>query len=129
MDENGVCILEQHPTLQEASTTNPDERTKLNIQDSDGTLILVPCLPLPEKIKDGTILTIEYAKERNKPHLIISVADKADVIDMIRQWLDENNIRVLNIAGPRESSSPGIYDGACAVFQELFTAVSFRPQF
>lgn len=49
LDENGICILKKYPNLQEATTSSPDERTKLNIMDSDGTLIIVPSWPLPEK--------------------------------------------------------------------------------
>lgn len=44
-DENGHCILEQYSLMKEAKTTNPDERTRLNIEDSDGTLIIVPSIP------------------------------------------------------------------------------------
>jgi len=30
----------------------------------------------------------------------------------VRQWIDACGTRVLNIAGPRESSAPGIYAAA-----------------
>ena len=43
--------------LQETTSATFEERTKLNIRDSDGTLILVPETPI--KVTDGTILTIE----------------------------------------------------------------------
>src|SRR5690242_15332061 len=41
-----------------------NERTKLNIRDSDGTLILVPAIPLPNTITDGTNLTIQEVKDK-----------------------------------------------------------------
>ena len=75
-----IDILDKYSTLREATTTNPDERTKLNIRDSDGTLIIVPTWPLPEKIKDGTKLTIEHAQELQKPHLIISLDKKEKAV-------------------------------------------------
>ena len=123
LDENGVCILETYPSLREATTADPDERTKLNIRDSDGTLIIVPCLPLPEKIQDGTRLTIADAERQGKPHLIISLTERDSAVDEIHEWIRRENISVLNIAGPRESNSPGIHLGAIDLFRELFAEV------
>ncbi|MDF1678850.1 MAG: putative molybdenum carrier protein [Legionellaceae bacterium] len=119
LDENGVCILERF-ALQETETDIPNERTKLNVRDSDGTLIIVPTLPLPGTITDGTGLTIQEAEE-TKPHLIIALDEKEEAIDTIRGWIDENNIRILNIGGPRESSSPGIYEKTCELLRALLT--------
>ena len=113
--------------MKEATTTDPDERTKLNIRDSDGTLIIVPCLPLPEKIQDGTRLTIADAERQRKPFLIISLIDREHAVDEIREWISRESIRVLNIAGPRESNSPGIHSQACDLFRELFVAL--KPSF
>ena len=120
LDENGVCVLETYPSLKEATTVDPNERTKLNIHDSDGTLIIVPCLPLPEKIQDGTLLTIADAKQQEKPHLIIRLTERDGAVGEIREWISRENIRVLNIAGPRESNSPGIHLRTCDLFRELF---------
>src|SRR5258708_36557217 len=126
LDENGNCILDKYP-LKEAATANPDERTKLNIRDSDGTLIILPTWPLPEKIKDGTTLTIEYVRELQKPHLIISSDKKEAAIDSLKKWLEQHDIAVLNIAGPRESNSPGINKQSYELFREFFAAL--KPVF
>ena len=120
LDEDGICILERY-SLQETSTNNPDERTKLNIRDSDGTLIIVPMLPLPDTIREGTLLTIEEAERTEKPHLIIALNEKEEALDTIRGWIDENNIHVLNIGGPRESNSPGVYEETCELLRTLLT--------
>lgn len=126
LDANGVCVLNTYPTLKQASTPDPNERTMLNIDDSDGTLIIVPRYPLPESIVDGTRLTIDYAVQQKKPYLIISLSDKTKAVETILYWIDQNNIRVLNIGGPRESSSPGIHQEACDLFQELFATLKPR---
>jgi hypothetical protein len=34
-------------------------------------------------------------------------------VDHFRRWLRAHKITILNVAGPRESESPGIYDAAC----------------
>lgn len=129
LDENNVCILHQHTSLREATTADPAERTKLNIRDSDGTLIIVPSWPLPENIKDGTWLTIDEAHHTGKPYLVINLAKKQDAADKVQQWLEQHDIKVLNVGGPRESNSPGIYQETCELFQALFESLrcSFRP--
>ncbi|MBA2651380.1 MAG: putative molybdenum carrier protein [Tatlockia sp.] len=129
LDENKDCILDKYSVLREAMTTNPDERTKINIRDSDGTLIIVPTWPLPEKIKDGTKLTIEYAQELHKPYLIIRLDKKEDAVDTLRAWIDEHNIYVLNIGGPRESNSLGIHKESCELLRELFATLKPVSQY
>jgi hypothetical protein len=116
-------VLGTYPTLKQASTPAPNERTKLNIDDSDGTLIIVPRLPLPESIVDGTRLTIDYAIQQGKPHLVISLADQGDAIETVLHWISLHNPRVLNIGGPREPSSPGIHQASSTLFRELFLAL------
>ncbi|MDX1838846.1 hypothetical protein DIZ81_13890 [Legionella taurinensis] len=126
LDENNVNVLKQFPALKEATSSDPDERTKLNIRDSDGTLIIVPSWPLPERVKDGTKLTIEDAERQKKHHLIISLDNKDEAVQNIKAWINDNDIRVLNIGGPRESNSPGIHQEACELFRDLFKNLSHR---
>ena len=128
LDEEGICILDRYPSLLEASTPDPDERTRLNIDHSDGTLIVVPSWPLPSRIKDGTNLTINYAQEQDKPFFIINLAEQSHVIDDVQQWVKDHHIEKLNIAGPRESNSPGIYEQSCNLFRELFPALKYNPK-
>ena len=123
-----MCILDRYPSLLEASTFDPDERTRLNIDHSDGTLIIVPSWPLPSRIKDGTNLTINYAQEQGKPFFIINLAEQGSVIDDMQQWVKDHHIEKLNIAGPRESNSPGIYEQSCGLFRELFPALKYYPK-
>lgn len=124
LDESGKCILDLYSSLLQATTIDPDERTRLNIDYSDGTLIVVPSWPLPSHIKDGTNLTIDYAKEQDKPYLIINLAEQNDVIDTVQQWVNDNNIEQLNIAGPRESSCLGINRDASHLFLRVFPSLS-----
>jgi len=128
LDENGVCILQQYPFLKEATTINPDERTKLNIRDSDGTLIIVPSWPLSKKINDGTRLTIADAIRQQKPYLIVSLTEKHFATHTILQWLEQHDIKILNIGGPRESNAPGIHQEAYTLLQELLGALRPRPR-
>lgn len=111
---------------------NYNARTTQNIFDSDATLILVPCIPLPTSITDGTLLTIEQAKHQNKEHFLfdLSSCKNEDLINRCRDWIKENDIHILNIAGPRESNSPGIYkasyDFLCSFLSQLEYSKTLR---
>jgi len=104
--------------LIETESSEYSERTKLNIQDSDGTLIFVPSLPL--KVTDGTILTIQEVEEKNKPHLIIDLSKELNIL-LVIEWVKKNRIETLNVAGPRESKSPGIYKNCLQLLNQIFS--------
>lgn len=105
---------------------NYDARTKKNIEDSDGTLILVPNDPLPPEIQDGTLLTIAEAKRQKKPHLTVNLSQASlQNITIISNWLIKEKIKILNIAGPRETSSPGIHLQATRFLKELFVYLKY----
>jgi hypothetical protein len=99
-------IIDQRYNLHETNTDNYDERTRQNIDDSDGTLILVANLSID--ISPGTMLTHDYLKQVKKPHLLINLSQETSIATLIN-WVKINNIHILNIAGPRESQVPGIY--------------------
>lgn len=80
-------------------------RTRRNVLDSDATLILHR-----DGLSEGTQLTLRYAQQYAKPCLVVSLWE-ADP-QAIRNWLRENVVKTLNVAGPRESSAPGVYDEA-----------------
>jgi Circularly permutated YpsA SLOG family len=88
------------------------QRTEWNVRDSDATLILT--LGEPDR---GTLLTQEVAAKRKKPCRVVDLAS-ADVA-AIRDWLTEHRVSVLNVAGPRESSSPGIHARARELLLQL----------
>jgi hypothetical protein len=132
LDENGKSILDLYPLMQEVKNCSFDEsialHTKWNIRDSDGTLIIVPSLPLPANIRDETKLTIEQAIEQNKPYLILDLSNKPTHIDII-EWINRNHISVLNIAGPRESNCPGIHDVSYILLRKIFEEFTHRYSF
>ena len=106
-------IPEQYP-LRETSSRDWYVRTRRNVKDSDGTLIL-NCGPLT----GGSALTEKYAKELRKPYLIVDLDDRADP-KVVRGWGSRHEISVLNVAGPRESKVPGIHSKAMAFLGEVF---------
>lgn len=114
--------------LQETNSSDFSERTKLNIRDSDGTLIFVPKLPLD--VNDGTVLTIQEVKDKEKRYLIIDLSTTPHpqpIINEIIDWVKTNNIRILNIAGPRESLSPGTYQATYNFLIALLPKIIEKP--
>ncbi len=92
--------------LQETASPDYRVRTRLNVRDSDGTLIL-NC----GELSGGTAYTLQVSEELEKPFLVVNVDDPADPV-VVRQWMENSHIRTLNIAGPRENKCPGIYQQA-----------------
>ena len=113
--EDGL-ISERYPLIE----TESDEyivRTEWNVRDSDATLILNLGL-----LEGGTKMTEVFAIKHHKPYLIIPL-DELVEFDDIKSWLKENHVKVLNIAGPRESKRPGVYKLAKAFLNELLKQV------
>ena len=104
--------IENRYTLRETPSSEYGERTAWNVRDSDATLILVRDAPT-----GGTAYTIAVAEEERKPVLIVRVGDKQAAVK-IRRWLRAQSPAVLNVAGPRESTSPGIYPEARRILVE-----------
>ncbi len=113
--EDGI-IAEKY-SMTETESQNVEQRTKKNIEEADGTLVFVPQFPL--EITDGTKLTIEYAQFLLKPLLIIDLSSCDRANEEFCLWLQENNISILNVGGPRESSAEAIYDKIHNKFGEM----------
>ena len=76
-------------------------RTEQNVIDSDATLILYE-----DKLGGGTLLTFRLTKQWKRPCLCLNL--KTAFASDVRLWLDSLRPGTLNVAGPRESSHPGI---------------------
>lgn len=88
------------------------ERTRANVADSDGTVILHDRL-----LEGGTLQTARFCSELGKPHLVIDrgAMDEAAAATAMAGFVAAHGIRTLNVAGPRASKQPQIYDWARAV--------------
>jgi len=105
-------IDEKYPLAQTPSEAY-DQRTQWNVRDSDGTLILARGV-----ISGGTAFTAHIAKRLGKPHLIIDLRRGQD-ISKVKRWIADNKIAVLNVAGPRASKEPKVYNEALAFLRLL----------
>jgi Circularly permutated YpsA SLOG family len=111
-------LLTRYPLLRETPSKDPARRTRWNVRDSDRTLILHDARGLASS--RGTALTLRLAEQYGKLHLVVDV-DQGDAADRIVAWLaNGKGAVVLNIAGPRESSVPGIYEKTGAALGRAF---------
>ncbi len=127
MAEDGA-IPKRYP-LDECSIAGYEERTRLNVRDSDATLILTrgaaPEDMMGDTGEDGTGLTIEWASSLSKPYLVVDLAQPTDT-DGIADWLEGERVKVVNVAGPRESTVPGIWAEAVEVMKAVLGIIQRR---
>ena len=81
------------------------DRTHRNVADADGTLIL-----RRGTLTGGTKATAQFARKIGKPLLAIDFhgAEADTTVAQIGEWIATGRIEILNVAGPRESSIPGV---------------------
>lgn len=99
--------------LNETPSARYGERTEWNVRDSDATLILYE-----GPLTGGTALTLSLAKRYARPFFLVELS-QMPAIQAVRRWLRAERILVLNVAGPREESCPGIYARAYEFMREL----------
>lgn len=113
--EDGV--IPKRYEVREAETADYSRRTELNVMDSDGTLILSH-----GELTGGSALTARLAEKHAKPCLHIDLNQQTEfqaTVD-ISHWLHENQVEVLNVAGPRAGNDPKIYDATVNVLEAVW---------
>ena len=112
-------IPDRYPNLTETDTEDSGERTKLNVLESDGTLIFSH-----GPLSGGSELTRTFALEVGKPVQFVDFSEQPlrlpESINTVRSWLANIDCKVLNIAGPRESEDAQIYASVYAFLLDLF---------
>ncbi len=107
-------IDERYP-LWETESAKYDVRTRRNVRESDGTLVLTIGEPV-----GGTALTVAVAEQEGKPLLVLDL-DLQPPPEHVREWIKLHGIQTLNVAGPRESVCPGVGKMACDFLRKVLT--------
>lgn len=104
--------------LRETPSSHYSQRTEWNVRDSDATVVF----SIKARLTGGTRLTFELARRLDKPvlHLSREEADVPSAADRLRTFLDGEQARSLNVAGPRASQEPEIGDFVRAVLMTAF---------
>jgi len=94
-----------------------EPRTVANVLNSEGTIIFSSNFG-----SAGSKLTMEACGRATKPLMLIDVRSPSETaVDDVVKWLNENKIQTLNVAGNRESKSPGV-----GAFVETFLIEVFK---
>ena len=135
--EDGAIDQQRYPGLKECDSEKYDVRTLLNVVDSDATLLLTM-----GKLEGGTLTTKKFAAQKNKDLMFVALYGRKPVTNSdseaseqkanesdtdgdysflgfsdgraqrVSEWIRCRQIRVLNVAGPRESDREGIYEAS-----------------
>jgi hypothetical protein len=96
--------------LTECDEDGYDARTRRNAAISDGTLIVGP------HTSGGSAFTHDTVRQLAKPLFLLAfekalnIQPEASRFEEFRCWLKDHEILTLNVAGNRESQTPGIAD-------------------
>jgi hypothetical protein len=108
-------IPECYP-LRETPSSGYPQRTEWNVRDSSGTLILTRGRP-----RGGTALTLRLAARLARPFLVVDIERQPDPGEAAA-WILEQELRIVNVAGPRESDDPGLGVQAAAFLRRALAA-------
>ena len=121
LDEFGR-IPDRYP-VKELENGGFTERTLQNVKDSDGTVIICS-----GKLSGGTEQTLHFCVEQRRQHELIDATNVSTekAAQLIADFVRENKIDALNVAGPRASEWPEGYDYASRALDIFLTGCSHR---
>ena len=109
------------PQMVETPSHDVLQRTEWNIRDSSCCIVL----NTPQRgASPGTDAGYAFYEKYGKPHFAIEIGGIRTIgeqLDDVRAWLNalDDDAIVLNVAGPRESEFPGVYE----IARSLVTAL------
>jgi len=121
LDEFGR-IPDRYP-VKELQAGGFTERTLRNVKDSDGTVIIYS-----GKLSGGTEQTVRFCLEQRRPHELIDVSNVSTekAAHLIANFVRENEIDILNVAGPRQTEWPEGYEYASRALDLFLNSIASR---
>ena len=100
--------------LKEMATADYPARTRQNILDSSGTLIISR-----GALSGGSKLTLSFANVTGRPNCCVDLLthDIFEAALIVQSFILENQIGILNVAGPRASHDPAIYHDVRSILE------------
>jgi hypothetical protein len=107
--------IDQKYPLKETPSASYIQTTEWNVRDSDATILF----SIEPTLTGGSLKTMEFARKRKKPrlHLHPGIADPEG---KLRAFLQENSVKILNVAGPRASKEPEVVQFVTLVLDKAF---------
>lgn len=113
--------IPEHYPMHECDSAGYSERTRLNVYDSDVTLVL-----FAHRMGMGTRHTLNMASDLRRPVLTVDLDADPDPADALAWFASFDKGLIVNVAGPRESTSPGIYPRALDYLRRLLRDIPFH---
>ena len=109
--------------VKELENGGSTERTLQNVKDSNGTVIIYP-----GKLSGGTEQTLHFCVEQRRPHELIDASNVSTekAAQLIADFVCENSIDILNVAGPRQSEWPEGYGYAAQVLDIFLNSITSK---
>ncbi len=103
--------------LQEMPTSSFPARTEQNVVDSHGTLIISH-----GRLSGGSLRTKNLAGQHKRPYLHIDLTKTNGFMAAAKiiNWISAYGIETLNVAGPRASKDPQIYNETLKVLKAFY---------
>jgi hypothetical protein len=123
LDEFGR--IPDHYPLKELKNGGFTERTLQNVRDSDGTVIIYS-----GKLSGGTEQTVRFCIEQRRPRELIDACkiSAENAAQVIADFVRENKINILNMAGPRQSEWPEGYDYGARALDIFLNSIASKAQ-
>lgn len=93
--------------LLETPSSNYLQRTEWNVRDTDATVIFT----ISATLAGGSKRTAEFATKHRKPsiHIARRASTYVDPALLLQQFVEDNGVRILNVAGTRGSKEPDVW--------------------
>lgn len=119
--------FEQIYGMQQINSCDYRIRTLINIKNSDGTLIF------GDQHSSGSQLTKMLCNKQDKPVFAIKWPNPNQVNNVTEihsslQWLNDNDVDVLNVAGNRESKNNGIKKATYMFLEAAFVEYGYMQK-
>lgn len=103
--------------LKETASTSYADRTERNVLEADGTLIISR-----GSLTGGSEYTREMTVRHNRPwlHIDLKFMPAFQAAKTIENWISKGGIEVLNVAGPRASKDPRIYQDTLNILESVY---------
>jgi hypothetical protein len=121
LDGSGALIAKEYG-LTENSTDSYAARTYQNVKDSHGTVRLAGNFS-----SKGEICTLNAIKKYNKPYFDVDLTDPPPIQEFI-QWIENNKIVVLNVAGNSANTYENCYCRTCNYLESTFFEMGMEMQ-
>jgi hypothetical protein len=89
--------------LTESPSASYLQRTEWNVRDCDATVLF----SIDPILSGGSRKTVEFARKHNKPCLHLHSRQR-DAAERFASFLEDNEVHMLNVAGPRASKEPNV---------------------